>query len=74
MFQPIGLIWGAVTLIFGILVIIYPKLLRYTVGIYLIIVGMWAIIPRLHFEPGRYSEFSCHSSLCANLCRAFLCC
>jgi hypothetical protein len=49
MFQPIGLLWGIVTLIFGILVIVYPKFLRYTVGIYLVIVGLWAIIPRLHF-------------------------
>jgi uncharacterized membrane protein HdeD (DUF308 family) len=49
MFQPIGLIWGIVTLIFGILVMVYPALLRYTVGIYLVIVGLWAIIPRLHF-------------------------
>jgi len=46
MFQPIGLIWGIVTLAFGILVIVYPKFLRYTVGIYLIVVGIWAIIPR----------------------------
>lgn len=48
MFQPIGLIWGIVTLIFGILVMVYPNMLRYTVGIYLVIVGIWAIIPRLH--------------------------
>jgi hypothetical protein len=47
MFQPIGLIWGIVTLVFGILVIAYPKFLRYSVGIYLVIVGLWAIIPRL---------------------------
>ncbi len=47
MFQPIGLIWGIVTLICGILVIAYPKFLRYSVGIYLVIVGVWAIIPRL---------------------------
>jgi cytochrome c biogenesis protein CcdA len=49
MFQPIGIIWGIVTLLFGIFIIVYPKLLRYTVGIYLIIVGLWAIIPRLRF-------------------------
>jgi uncharacterized membrane protein HdeD (DUF308 family) len=51
MFQPIGLAWGIVTLLFGILVLIYPRFLRYTVGIYLVIVGLWAIIPRLHFQP-----------------------
>jgi len=49
MSQPIGLIWGIVTLGFGILVIAYPRFLRYSVGIYLIIVGLWVIIPRLHF-------------------------
>jgi hypothetical protein len=50
MFQPIGLIWGIVTLIFGILVIAYPKFLRYSVGIYLVIVGLWAIIPSLRLH------------------------
>jgi uncharacterized membrane protein HdeD (DUF308 family) len=49
MFQPIGLIWGIVTLVFGILVLVYPRFLRYTVGIYLIIVGLWAVIARLRF-------------------------
>ena len=50
MWQPIGLAWGIVTLIFGILVMIYPKFLRYTVGIYLIIVGLWAVIPSLRLQ------------------------
>jgi len=50
MWQPIGLVWGIVTLIFGILVIVYPKFLRYTVGIYLVIVGLWAIIPSLRLH------------------------
>jgi len=49
MFTPVGLLWGIVTLIFGIFIMVYPRLLAYTVGIYLIIVGLWAIIPRLHF-------------------------
>jgi hypothetical protein len=49
MFQPIGLVWGIVTLIFGIFIMVYPRLLSYTVGVYLIIFGLWAIIPRLHF-------------------------
>ena len=48
MFEPIGLLWGVLTLIFGLLVIAFPNLLRYTVGFYLIIVGLWAIIPKLH--------------------------
>jgi Protein of unknown function (DUF3096). len=49
MLQPIGILWGIVTLIFGILVIVYPRFLRYTVGIYLVIVGLWAIISKLRF-------------------------
>ena len=49
MFQPIGLLWGIVTIVFGILVIAYPRFLRYSVGIYLIVVGLWVIIPWLHF-------------------------
>jgi len=48
MIGPIGLVWGVVTLILGILVMVYPRFLRYFVGIYLIVVGLWAIIPRLH--------------------------
>jgi hypothetical protein len=47
MFQPVGLLWGIVTLIFGILVIVYPKFLQYTVGIYLVVVGLWAVLARL---------------------------
>jgi len=49
MFEPIGVIWGIVTLLFGILVMVYPKFLRYTVGIYLIVVGVWAVISRMRF-------------------------
>lgn len=47
MFQPIGILWGVVTLVFGIFVIAFPKFLRYTVGAYLIVVGLWSIISRL---------------------------
>ncbi|MGD0727440.1 MAG: DUF3096 domain-containing protein [Spirochaetia bacterium] len=47
--QPNGILWGILTLIFGILVLVYPRFLRYSVGIYLIIIGVWAIIPRLRF-------------------------
>jgi uncharacterized membrane protein HdeD (DUF308 family) len=49
MWQPVGLLWGIITLICGILVLVYPRFLRYTVGIYLLVVGLWAIIPRLRF-------------------------
>jgi hypothetical protein len=49
MFQPIGILWGIVTLVFGILVLVYPKFLRYLIGIYLVVAGAWAIIARLRF-------------------------
>jgi uncharacterized membrane protein HdeD (DUF308 family) len=47
MFEPTGLVWGVVTLIFGILIIAAPDLLRYIVGIYLIVMGLWTIVPKL---------------------------
>jgi uncharacterized membrane protein HdeD (DUF308 family) len=50
MFEPSGLLWGIVTIIFGILIIAAPDLLRYIVGIYLVVVGLWAIIPRLNIR------------------------
>jgi uncharacterized membrane protein HdeD (DUF308 family) len=50
MYETFGLLWAVVTIVFGILIIAYPKLLRYTVGIYLIVAGLYAIIPRLHFH------------------------
>jgi hypothetical protein len=49
MFQPIGIIWGIVTIIFRILILVYPRVLQYTVGIYLVVVGLWAVIARLRF-------------------------
>ena len=39
-----GLLWGIVTLIFGTIIIIFPKLLHYLVGAYLIIFGLLAVI------------------------------
>ena len=45
---PLGLVWGIVTIIFGIFIMVYPRLLSYTVGIYMIILGLWVVIPRLH--------------------------
>jgi len=35
---------GIASLIFGIIVMIFPKILNYLVGIYLIIIGVMAII------------------------------
>jgi len=40
----LGLWMGIASLIFGIIVMIFPKILNYLVGIYLIIIGIMAII------------------------------
>jgi len=40
----LGLIGGIITLIFGIVVMIFPKILNYLVGIWLIIIGAVALI------------------------------
>jgi uncharacterized membrane protein HdeD (DUF308 family) len=49
MFQPTGLMWGVITLVFGVFVIAFPKFLRYSVGIYLVVMGLWAIFAHLRF-------------------------
>jgi uncharacterized membrane protein HdeD (DUF308 family) len=40
----LGLIGGLITLIFGIVVMIFPKILNYLVGIWLIIIGVVALV------------------------------
>ena len=35
---------GVASLVFGVIVMIFPKILNYLVGIYLIIIGIMAII------------------------------
>ena len=44
MFAPGGFAWAIVTLIGGILIIVFPSLLRWIVGIYLIVVAIAALI------------------------------
>ncbi len=39
-----GLLVGIVSLVAGIIVMVFPKILNYLVGIYLIVVGVIAII------------------------------
>jgi hypothetical protein len=39
-----GMLIGILTLIFGITVMIFPKILNYLVGIYLVIIGLWGIV------------------------------
>jgi len=40
----IGLFGPVFTLVFGILVIMFPKILNYLVGIYLIVIGLVGIL------------------------------
>lgn len=39
----IGLAWGFLSIVFGIMVLIFPRMLSYLVGIYLIIAGVIAV-------------------------------
>ena len=46
---PVLALWmGIASLIFGIIVMIFPKILNYLVGIYLIIIGVMAITGYYH--------------------------
>ena len=47
-FPALGLWMGIASLIFGIIVMVFPKILNYLVGIYLIIIGIMAIIGYLN--------------------------
>ena len=40
----LGLWMGISSLIFGVIVMIFPKILNYLVGIYLIIIGILALV------------------------------
>jgi len=40
----LGLWMGIASLVFGVIVMIFPKILNYLVGIYLIIIGIMALI------------------------------
>jgi uncharacterized membrane protein HdeD (DUF308 family) len=40
----LGLWMGIASLIFGVIVMIFPKILNYLVGIYLIIIGILALV------------------------------
>jgi uncharacterized membrane protein HdeD (DUF308 family) len=44
----LGLWMGIASLVFGVIVMIFPKILNYLVGIYLIIIGVMAIIGYYH--------------------------
>jgi uncharacterized membrane protein HdeD (DUF308 family) len=40
----LGLVMGIVSIVFGVIVMIFPKILNYLVGIYLIIIGVMALV------------------------------
>jgi len=42
--EVLGLWMGIASLVFGVVVMIFPKILNYLVGIYLIIIGIMAIV------------------------------
>ena len=42
-----GLIGGAITIAAGITVLVWPRILAYIIGIYLIIVGLIAVVAAL---------------------------
>lgn len=41
------LLWGIVSIIFGIIVLIFPKIINYLIALYLIIVGILMVLPSL---------------------------
>ncbi len=43
-FPALGLLMGIASLVFGVIVMMFPKILNYLIGIYLIIVGIMALI------------------------------
>ena len=46
---PVVGLWIVIaSLVFGVIVMIFPKILNYLIGIYLIIIGVLAIIQYLH--------------------------
>jgi uncharacterized membrane protein HdeD (DUF308 family) len=43
-FSAVGLWMGIASLIFGVIIMIFPKILNYLIGIYLIVIGIMALI------------------------------
>ena len=39
-----GLAVSVLTLIWGILILVYPRILSYLIGIYLCLIGVWGIL------------------------------
>jgi len=43
-----GLLWGIITVVFGIIVLLFPKVLNYLIGVYLIVIGILAIFAAVY--------------------------
>ena len=41
------LLWGIISIIFGIIVLAFPKILNYLIALYLIITGVLMVLPSL---------------------------
>ena len=39
-----GLLVSILTLIWGVLILVYPRILNYLIGIYLCLIGVWGIL------------------------------
>ena len=48
-----GLLVSILTLIWGVLILVYPRLLSYLIGIYLCLIGVWGIL-RFFLVEGRH--------------------
>ena len=48
-----GLLVSILTLIWGVLILVYPRLLSYLIGIYLCLIGVWGIL-RFFLVGGRH--------------------
>lgn len=46
-FVSAQLLWGIISIIFGIIVFAFPKILNYLVALYLIITGVLMVLPSL---------------------------
>ena len=42
-----GIVWSIISIIVGILIIIWPHIIAYVIGIYLIVVGIFGLIAAL---------------------------
>lgn len=45
--QTGGLLWSIISIIVGIIVIIWPHIIAYVIGIYLIVIGVLGLIAAL---------------------------